>query len=173
MNRVDKLNIELLRKVEKSEPLYAEDRRAATFVIAQRARATPEKAVIDSVAYVIERRLQAKRDREQALRAMHLGAWETNLRTTRSNVNAPHGLCDCGCCYPFRSVTEGECDHWISRSQGGPDTKENGWRLRGGAGGCHEQKTNGTPSARDWDVRRRNYCDRAGIPFVARKERTR
>ena len=107
---------------------------------------------------------KAKRvNRRDARMAMHDGVWQMNLILT-ADPTAPHGRCDCGCGYSFRHVNDGECDHWIERSQGGPDTPANGWRL---AVNCHNAK--GAGDREDWNFRRRQYCYRAAVPFIERR----
>jgi 5-methylcytosine-specific restriction endonuclease McrA len=107
------------------------------------------------------RRRREDLEEDAAKRRMHDEVWSWNC-------SEGAGRCDCGCGYAFRHATEGECDHWIERSQGGEHTRENGWRLRSE---CHDAKTNNRPGRASWNARRQTYCERAGIPFVPRRER--
>lgn len=115
-------------------------------------------------------RAQVGQDRQ----VMHAEVWAWNLAHTRG-PGAFHGRCDCGCGQAFRHATEGELDHWIELSQGGEDTRENGWRL---TAECHWRKTNERPPPGNhedsparplWNAAREAYCQRAGILFVPRR----
>lgn len=117
------------------------------------------------------------RDRELAesiaRQVMHERTFAWNVESTRG-PGAPHGLCDAGCGYVFRSADDGEADHWIPLGQGGESTRENGWRLCARPRGqCHQDKHADRPSREEWNARRRSYCERAGIPFVERRTRVR
>lgn len=105
-----------------------------------------------------------------AVKVMWAGVMAWNLANTRG-PGAPAGRCDCGCGTPFRHATDGEVDHWIEKSQGGEDHRENGWRL---ISEHHRMKTDREPPPGDgpptWNERRADYCRRAGIEFVERKE---
>lgn len=101
-----------------------------------------------------------------AKREMHDAVWRWNLHWTASTT-APHGRCDnAECQKPFRFFDDGDCDHWIERSQGGEHTRANGWRL---CRECHTDKDG--PDRAAWNRRRKTYCERARILFVARRER--
>lgn len=111
-----------------------------------------------------------------AKREMHDAVFAWNREHTRG-PGAFHGRCDCGCGGAFKHAADGECDHWIERSQGGEHTRANGWRL---LSACHDAKTNNRPppdappgwnGRREWNARRERYCARAGIPFVPRREK--
>jgi 5-methylcytosine-specific restriction endonuclease McrA len=101
-----------------------------------------------------------------AKRAMHDDVFAWNLANTTDEL-APHGRCDCGCGGRFSSEAEGECDHWIERSQGGPHTRANGWRL---LPRCHHKKT-GNVDRPGWNLKRARYCVLAAIPYVERRVR--
>lgn len=119
-----------------------------------------KKAPIPSLVLVKARRKAAEEQEDAAKLAMHDEVWEWNLA---------HGSrCDCGCGYLFRHIEEGECDHWIERSQGGEHTRANGWRLRSE---CHHAKTANEPSRQDWNLRRADYCIAAGILYIERRAR--
>jgi 5-methylcytosine-specific restriction endonuclease McrA len=95
--------------------------------------------------------------------------WAWNIAHNRVEaVWGSHPACDCGCGRTFYGEQGGEFDHWIERSQGGPDTRENGWRLHPD---CHAQKTANKPSRQEWNRRRFAYCVKAGIPFIERRVR--
>lgn len=132
-------------------------------------RAGPAKPLPASVTLHEKLQRRAEREQEEAIRRMHGEVWLWNLTHTKSS-SAPCGRCDCGCGYAFRHLEEGELDHWKGRR--GPDahTRPNGWRLRVR---CHEEKDGRRPRAPGsptFNERRRAYCERAGIPFVPRKE---
>lgn len=115
-----------------------------------------------------EQRQDARAHEErQAIAAMRFDVWRLNLVLTGGRT-APAGACDAGCGRAFRHPEEGELDHWISRSQGGKHEAVNGWRC---CPACHADKTANQPSVAAWNVRRAAYCERAGVPFVARRER--
>lgn len=115
-----------------------------------------------------------KEARKRSRILMHQAVWDWNLANT-AGPGAWAGKCDCGCGRAFRHTQSGQLDHWIPRSQGGPDTRENGWRL---SATCHAHKTANetiladgqTGPAVGWNERRRAYCERAGIPFVERRK---
>lgn len=122
--------------------------------------ARPPGSLGTAYAEIVAHRIQRRTERERTKLEMHEDVWAWNIE---------HGAtCDCGCGYRFRHADEGECDHWLERSQGGEHTRENGWRL---SHVCHRMKTDNHPDRADWNERRRAYCQRAGIPFVSRKEK--
>lgn len=130
-------------------------------------RPPPEKRANPRLAYVTKRKNREERDEAEAKRAMHDECFAWNLRNTRDTL-APCGRCDCGCGGRFTSPGEGECDHWIERSQGGEHTRANGWRL---LARCHHRKTENDPDRPAWNDRRRAYCERAAVPYVERRAR--
>lgn len=144
----------------------AGDRRACGLLL-RSPRAAPEKRPIVSIVHLETRRRRKESAEAQALEDMHDQVWAWNLVHTSVPGSAYYGRCDCGCGRPFRSYTHGECDHWVERSQGGADTRANGWRL---LPECHEEKTN-AKDRRPWNERRRLYCERAGISYVERRVR--
>jgi 5-methylcytosine-specific restriction endonuclease McrA len=145
--------------------------------IAERARAlldgkptaAPKKRASQlGAAYAHAKTRRALEDAEEtfAKSQMHNDVWRWNLDHTASTA-APHGRCDNPDCQrPFRYFDDGDCDHWIERSQGGEHTRENGWRL---CRPCHTDKDG--PENEAWNRRRTIYCARAGIPFVPRRTR--
>jgi hypothetical protein len=111
---------------------------------------------------------ERKAEANAAAGAMRAAVFVWNLAST-ADESAPHGRCDCGCGYAFRHPDDGECDHWKGGSSR-EHTRANGWRLRRE---CHEEKDGRRPmppGAISFNARRRAYCERAGIPFVPRKE---
>lgn len=135
------------------------------------------KSSTPSVRHAAARRREEDNAETNAKAQMHAEVFAWNILNTPGQF----GSCDCGCGYLFKFAAEGECDHWIERSQGGEHTRENGWRLRYNP--CHLAKTNnevpanqrlnyGEGSGREyWNTMRRLYCERAGIPFVERRVR--
>jgi 5-methylcytosine-specific restriction endonuclease McrA len=122
-----------------------------------------KKEPIESVEIQKKRARAFELEEELAIRMMHDDVW-------RWNVFHSDGRCDCGCGYLFRTKQEGELDHWKGRRGPGAHTRANGWRLRRE---CHEKKDGRRPIPPDeplFNARRRAYCERAGIPFVPRKE---
>ncbi len=118
-------------------------------------------------AFAKARHEQLNEEEDQAKRRMREEVFRWNLINT-AELGAPYGRCDCGCGYAFRHADEGECDHWIPRSQGGKHTRENGWRLRHW---CHEDKTRERPSRLIWNSRRLAYCMAAGVAHMPRRVR--
>lgn len=160
-----------------AKPTAAE--RKALFLLAAGGRLfSPKKTSLGAAAdHAAARRRQEEKDEVQAKIDMHEACFAWNRANTADRF-APHGRCDCGCGYAFRHANEGECDHWIELSQGGENTRENGWRLRAE---CHFEKTNERPPMdvgplriaprAIWNMRRADYCRRAGIPFMPRREK--
>ncbi len=148
----------------------AGDRRAATLLARNDApRTSPAKDSIASVAHHEKLRRQEEREESAAMAKARAAVWAWNIEHNRIPlVWGSRPVCDCGCGRQFWAADHGEFDHWIERSQGGPDTRENGWRLHHD---CHEQKTANRPSRREWNRRRQRYCIAAGIPFVERRVR--
>jgi 5-methylcytosine-specific restriction endonuclease McrA len=144
--------------------------------IEDRARSHRKALLRSAPAYSHHREVAKAEEKEEsaAMAKMHHACFQWNLLHT-TEAGAPNGRCDCGCGAAFRSATEGELDHWIERSQGGPDRRENGWRL---LSDCHFRKTNNLPpvgapggskARATWNARRLAYCRRASIPFVERR----
>lgn len=132
-------------------------------------RPAPEKQPVASVQHQEKQARRADREQDEAIRLMHFKVWAYNQVQTYS-LGSPFGRCDCGCGYAFRHSLDGELDHWKGRHGADAHTRENGWRLRRE---CHEMKDGRRPipaGEPTFNERRKAYCERAGIPFVPRKE---
>lgn len=133
-------------------------------------RATPKRKpqeLGEAYAHAVARQAREMVEEGEAKARMREEVFLWNLAHTRDE-SAPFGRCDCGCGYNFRHATEGECDHWKGRRGPEAHTRANGWRL---SFGCHVHKTLNKPDVPHWNAKRKNYCERAGIPFVPRRER--
>ena len=121
---------------------------------------------LPSSKFVDDRKRRELEEEIAAVKAMRDQVFEWNAANTGGAV----GRCDNDeCPRPFFPHAQaGELDHWIERSQGGTHTRENGWRL---CTACHHEKTSNRPDRATWNERRRRYCERAGVPFVPRRER--
>jgi hypothetical protein len=140
----------------------------ALFLLAAGGRlAAPKKTSLGAAHEHATKRRAAEDDAELAAkRAMHDGVWRLNILRT-SSTTAPHGRCDNPDCQkPFRHFDDGDCDHWIERSQGGEHTVDNGWRL---CRECHTDKDG--PDRAEWNQRRKTFCELVRIPFVPRREK--
>ncbi len=157
---------DLLRDVAAGEVGPAVAARAKE-LLGPRRKPGPKKPRPASVAFAAARRRQEDDAELEAVLAMHSAVWALNRILTADRA-APAGRCDCGCLIAFRHADEGELDHWIERSQGGEHTAANGWRL---SKEHHWDKTANRPSRADWNQRREEYCRKAGVPFVPRRER--
>jgi hypothetical protein len=172
---------ERIRAFEEGEKPSKAEIKALYLLAAAGRLSAPKKTSLGTAAdFAAARRAQEDEAEDQAKRDMRAAVFDWNIAHT-GGPGVRFGRCDCGCGYVFRHAEEGECDHWIERSQGGEHTRENGWRLRTE---CHHEKTNERPpldigpgaalqsSARGiWNLRRQDYCKRAGIPFVPRREK--
>lgn len=169
---------ELLRDVARGE-IGPEVARRAAELLEPRRRAAPRRRAgeLGAAHAHAETRRRAEQDAvPEARKAMWAAVLAWNIVQTRG-PGAPRGRCDCGCGAAFRHATDGEVDHWVERSQGGEDTRENGWRI---TTDCHWRKTNNRPpvgadersdARAAWNERRAAYCVRADVPFVPRRVR--
>lgn len=158
---------QLLREVAAGECGPAISARAQDLLDGKPPPGIRKKAEQLGVGYLLmtKRKVEEIAAAAEAARRMRADVWAENLRLNPSWL---YGVCDCGCGWYFRYDQEGELDHWIPLSQGGPNTRENGWRLRRV---CHRAKTDKRPDRETWNAKRKAYCERAGVPFVPMREK--
>lgn len=170
MNPFTRRMAEALLESSADESLKAEARRRLEQDEAARERRKNKKAHASRGGLGEAVKLARRRVRDNELaedlakQIMHERVFAWNVEHGRTRF----GECDCGCGTIFKHADDGEVDHWTPRSRGGAHTRENGWRL---AAGCHEAKHAARPSVAAWNRKREAYCERAGIPFVAHRDK--